>query len=88
MPRCLIIAGLNGAGKTTFARRFLPRDDVTRLVNADLLAARLSPLGPTAARVSAGKLFLRGFDRLAAARGPRLREHPERSRLCAGGVGI
>lgn len=68
MPRCLIIAGPNGAGKTTFARRFLPHDAVTRFVNADLLAAGLSPLDPTAARVAAGKLFLRELDRLATAR--------------------
>jgi len=25
-PRCVIIAGSNGAGKTTFAREFLPKD--------------------------------------------------------------
>ena len=68
MPRCLIIGGPNGAGKTTFARTFLPRDAVTRFVNADLLAAGLSPLDPTFARVAAGKLFLHELDRLALAR--------------------
>ncbi len=68
MPRCLIIAGPNGAGKTTFAREYLPREaGVFHFVNADLLAAGLSPLAPSAARVAAGKLFLREIDRLAAA---------------------
>lgn len=65
MPRCLIIAGPNGAGKTTFARRFLPKLGLLNFVNADLLAAGLSPLKPSAAQVAAGKLFLRELDRLA-----------------------
>lgn len=66
MPRCVIIAGPNGAGKTTFARRFLPKLGVMNFVNADLLAAGLSPLKPAAAQVAAGKLFLRELDRLAS----------------------
>ncbi len=37
-------------------------------VNSDLLAAGLSPLAPNAARVAAGRLFLRELDRLAAQR--------------------
>lgn len=69
MPRCLIIAGPNGAGKTTFAREYLPREGaVLHFVNADLLAAGLSPLNPSAARVAAGRLFLREIDRLAASK--------------------
>ena len=68
-PRCIIIAGPNGAGKTTFAREFLPRDaDVVHFVNADLLAAGLSPLKPDLAALKAGKLFLGELDRLAKAR--------------------
>jgi predicted ABC-type ATPase len=66
MPRCLIIAGPNGAGKTTFARTFLPRESVKRFVNADLLAAGLSPLDPPAAQLAAGRLFLAELDRHAA----------------------
>jgi len=68
MPRCLIIAGPNGAGKTTFAREFLPHFGMWNFVNADLLAAGLSPLKPNAAQVAAGKLFLTELDRLAAAK--------------------
>jgi predicted ABC-type ATPase len=59
-----VIAGPNGAGKTTFAKRFLPRR-VLRFVNADLIAAGLSPLDPQAAAIAAGKLFLTELDRLA-----------------------
>jgi predicted ABC-type ATPase len=68
-PRCIIIAGPNGAGKTTFAREFLPKDaGVIHFVNADLLAAGLSPLRPELAVFKAGKLFLGELDYLAKAR--------------------
>jgi predicted ABC-type ATPase len=68
-PRCIIIAGPNGAGKTTFAREFLPIEaGVIHFVNADLLAAGLSPLKPELAALKAGKLLLAELDRLAAAR--------------------
>jgi predicted ABC-type ATPase len=66
--RCVIIAGSNGAGKTTFAREFLPKDpDVVQFVNADLIAAGLSALKPEIAAVTAGRVFLAEIDRLAAA---------------------
>ncbi len=68
-PRCIIIAGPNGAGKTTFAREFLPKEgSVVHFVNADLLAAGLSPLKPELAALNAGRLFLGELDRLAGAR--------------------
>lgn len=68
-PRCIIIAGPNGAGKTTFAREFLPKyAGVVHFVNADLLAAGLSPLKPDLAALNAGRLFLAELDRLAKAR--------------------
>src|SRR5271169_2065583 len=68
-PRCIIIAGPNGAGKTTFAREFLPKDaGVIHFVNADLLAAGLSPLKPDLAALAAGRLLLGELDRLAKAR--------------------
>jgi predicted ABC-type ATPase len=66
-PRCIVIAGPNGAGKTTFARDFLQREAaVVHFVNADLIAAGLSPLNPDLAKVAAGKLFLGELDRLAS----------------------
>lgn len=47
MPTCWIIAGPNGAGKTTFALSYLPEVvGCTRFVNADLIAAGLSPSVP------------------------------------------
>ena len=68
-PRCIIIAGPNGAGKTTFAREFLPAyAKVIHFVNADLIAAGLSPLRPEMAAMAAGRLFLRDLDRLAGSR--------------------
>ena len=68
-PLCIIIAGCNGAGKTTFAREYLPREaGIVHFVNADLIAGGLSPLRPELANVAAGRLFLGELDRLAKAR--------------------
>lgn len=56
MPTCWIIGGPNGAGKTTFALDFLPRAaDCTHFVNADLIAAGLSPFVPERHLVAAGR---------------------------------
>jgi predicted ABC-type ATPase len=68
-PRCIVIAGPNGAGKTTFAREYLPKDaGVIHFVNADLIAAGLSPLRPELASLAGGRLLLTELDRLAKAR--------------------
>ncbi|MFM9968221.1 MAG: zeta toxin family protein [Burkholderiales bacterium] len=68
-PRCVIIAGPNGAGKTTFAREFLPREaKIVHFVNADLIAAGLSPLKPELAALAGGRLLLRELDRFASAK--------------------
>ena len=69
MSRCLIVAGPNGAGKTTFARDFLPRDSVRRFINTDLIAAGLSPLDPSTAQLTAGRIFLAELDRVSAGGG-------------------
>ncbi len=53
-----VIAGPNGAGKTTFAREFLPAARVVEFLNADLLAAGLSPLQPSAMAVRSARLLL------------------------------
>jgi predicted ABC-type ATPase len=67
-PVCLIVAGPNGAGKTTFAREYLPREaGILHFVNADLIAAGLSPLKPEWAALAAGRLLLAELDRLADA---------------------
>jgi predicted ABC-type ATPase len=57
--RILVLAGPNGAGKTTFAREFLPDEaQCPTFVNADLIAAGLSPFRPDAAAMRAGRLML------------------------------
>ncbi len=57
--RIVIIAGPNGAGKTTFAREFLPTDaELPNFVNADLIAAGLSPFAPELAAFKAGRIML------------------------------
>lgn len=57
--KIVIIAGANGAGKTTFAREFLPHEaNCPDFINADLIAAGLSPFNPDAAAIRAGKLML------------------------------
>lgn len=54
-----IIAGPNGAGKTTFAREFLPNEaSCPHFVNADLIAAGLSPFAPEQAAQAAGRIML------------------------------
>ena len=68
-PVCIVIAGSNGAGKTTFAREYLPKEaGVIHFVNSDLIAGGLSPLRPELGALAAGRLVLRELDRLARAR--------------------
>lgn len=67
--KVVIIAGPNGAGKTTFAREFLPNEaDCPVFVNADLIAAGLSPFAPETAAVQAGRLMLEELGRHFEAR--------------------
>lgn len=61
--KIVIIAGPNGAGKTTFAREFLPNEAGCPIfVNADLIAAGLSPFDPDAAALRAGRVMLQEID--------------------------
>jgi len=58
-PTIYLIAGCNGAGKTTFAREFLPKEvKCLRFLNADEIARGLSPFDPAAKAVKAGHLLL------------------------------
>ena len=57
-PTIYIIAGCNGAGKTTFAKEFLPSIGVIRFLNADEIARGLSPLRPEVVAFKAGRLLL------------------------------
>ncbi|MBI5770172.1 MAG: hypothetical protein HZA93_20520 [Verrucomicrobia bacterium] len=66
MPNLFVIAGPNGAGKTTYARRFLPEEMRTReFVNADMIAAGLSPFAPAGAAFEAGRIMLKRLRELA-----------------------
>ncbi len=61
--KIIIIAGPNGAGKTIFAREYLPNESHCPIfVNADLIAAGLSPLLPEIAAARAGRQMLREID--------------------------
>ena len=61
--RIVIIAGPNGAGKTTFAQEFLPFEaGLPLFINADLIAAGLSPFQPDAVAIRAGRLMLEEID--------------------------
>ncbi len=52
-----IIAGPNGAGKTTFAREFCRAMSIAvNSLNADLLAAGISPFDPDMAAIAAGRV--------------------------------
>ncbi len=58
-PTIYIIAGPNGAGKTTFASRYLPESVACQeFLNADLIAAGLSPFAPETQSVRAAELML------------------------------
>jgi predicted ABC-type ATPase len=59
MPTCWIIAGPNGAGKTTFALEYLPKAvSCFQYINADLIAAGISPLAPERELMTASRIFL------------------------------
>lgn len=68
-PHAVLIAGPNGAGKTTFAREYLPGEpEGVRFLNADLIAAGLSPFDPDRAALRAGRLLLSLVDEAVAQR--------------------
>ena len=59
MPNLYIIAGCNGAGKTTASYTVLPEIwDCKEFVNADNIAAELSPFNPESAALEAGRIML------------------------------
>ncbi len=65
-PHVYVIAGANGAGKTTFARVFLPKYALCQhFVNADLIASGLSPFSPSAVEIKAARLMLEQINSLA-----------------------
>ncbi len=58
-PTIYVIAGCNGAGKTTFAMEFLAKAvRCLRFLNPDEIARGLSPLKPSASAFQAARLLL------------------------------
>src|SRR5260221_11827202 len=65
-PSLYVIAGPTGAGKTTFAREFLPNyADCKHSINADIIAEGGSPLSPNTVAFRAGRHLLQEMVRSA-----------------------
>jgi predicted ABC-type ATPase len=63
MPNLFIIAGCNGAGKTTASFNILPEIlECKEFVNADIIAAGLSPFQPETVAIAAGRLMLQRIE--------------------------
>jgi predicted ABC-type ATPase len=59
MPNLYIIAGCNGAGKTTASYTILPEIlNCKEFVNADNIAAGISPFNPSGVALEAGRIML------------------------------
>ena len=68
-PNLYIIAGCNGAGKTTASMTVLPEVlACEEFVNADEIAKGLSPFHPEEMAIEAGKIMLRRIDTLITQR--------------------
>lgn len=65
MPTLFIISGCNGAGKTTASYTILPEMlNCKEFVNADAIAAGLSPFQPEKVAFEAGRLMLERIEHL------------------------
>jgi len=65
LPNLYIIAGCNGAGKTTASFTILPGLlNCREFVNADSIAAGLSPFNPEGVAIEAGRLMLLRIEEL------------------------
>ena len=68
MPKLYIIAGCNGAGKTTASYAVLPEMLECRdFVNADEIAKGLSPFNPSRVSIEAGRVMRKRMDDLMSA---------------------
>lgn len=66
MPRCFVMAGPNGSGKTTAALTVLPEIECLDYVNADAIAYALSPFQPEKVAIKAGRLLIESVEELAS----------------------
>ena len=65
LPKLYIIAGCNGAGKTTASFTILPEIlDCKEFINADEIAKGLSPFQPESVAMQAGRIMLARMDEL------------------------
>ena len=65
MPNLYIIAGCNGAGKTTASYTVLPEIlNCKEFVNADNIAAGISPFNPESVAIEAGRIMLNRINEL------------------------
>jgi predicted ABC-type ATPase len=68
LPNLYIIAGCNGAGKTTASFTILPEMlNCKEFVNADSIAAGLSPFNPESVPIVAGRIMLMRINELLRA---------------------
>ena len=59
MPKMYVIAGCNGAGKTTIAKTLLPNYfNCTEFVNADIIANELAPWTVESVAIRAGRMTI------------------------------
>src|ERR1700760_4086560 len=63
-PVCWIIAGTNGAGKSSIYGASPQIQDTGEFVNADLIARKIAPEYPEGASASAGRLVIKRLDEL------------------------
>jgi predicted ABC-type ATPase len=68
-PRVVVLAGINGAGKTTASREILERVlKIPTFVNADAIARGLNGLNPEGEAIRAGRIMLDQLRELATGR--------------------
>jgi predicted ABC-type ATPase len=68
-PRCIVLGGINGAGKTTSSRTILAETlRVMTFVNADVIAQGIGGFDPASVDVRASRMMLERLHELAAAR--------------------
>ena len=65
IPRLILVAGANGAGKSTMTARLMKRfgSSLGVLIDADAFASALAPDNPSRAAISAGRLTLALLER-------------------------
>jgi predicted ABC-type ATPase len=65
MPNLYLIAGCNGAGKTTASKTLFPQMlNCKEFVNADSIAAGISPYNPDGVALEAGRIMLKRVNHL------------------------